>query len=122
MNVAWVQEQCLTLPHTTEVVQWGDHLVFKVGRKMYAVTSLSPGGNAMSFKCSPEQFAELVECAGVVPAPYLARAHWVALETFDALPPVEIKKHLRNAYDLVFAKLPAKTRKGLNAGLQGSNP
>jgi len=29
-------------PHTTEEVLWGGDLVFKIGCKMYAVTSLEP--------------------------------------------------------------------------------
>ena len=67
----------------------------------------------MSFKSAPEEFAELTEQPGVVPAPYLARAHWVALETDDALPRAEIQRRLRRAYDLVFARLPKKTQAAL---------
>ncbi len=47
------------------------------------------------------------------PAPYLARAQWVALETEDALSVAELKQRLRNSYDLVFARLPRKTREAL---------
>ena len=46
-------------------------------------------------------------------APYLARAQWVTLETEDAIPRPELKRLLRQAYDLVFAKLPKKTQAGL---------
>jgi predicted DNA-binding protein (MmcQ/YjbR family) len=34
---------------------------------------------------SPEDFEELIERPGIIPAPYSARATWVALETFDAM-------------------------------------
>ena len=64
----------------------------------------------MSFKCTPEKFAELVERKGIVPAPYVARYHWVALERFDALGEKELKILLRTAYDLVLAKLPKKLK------------
>jgi predicted DNA-binding protein (MmcQ/YjbR family) len=110
MNIEWVRRYCLSLPHTTEKVQWENDLVFKIGGKMYAVVVLEPGPHCMSFKCTPEEFAELVERPGIVPAPYLARALWVALETEDALPRAEIKRLLRQAYDLVLAKLPKKTQ------------
>ncbi len=80
---------------------------------MYAVTALDPGEDWLSFKCTPEEFAALVEQPGLVPAPYLARAHWVALETEDALTRAEIKRLLRQAYDLVIVKLPKKTRQAL---------
>ena len=114
MNVDWVRAYCLTLPHTTEQILWGDDLVFKIGGKMYAVVVLTPHHKVvMSFKCTPEVFAELVERPGVIPAPYSARSHWVALEREDALPRTEIKRLLRQSYDLVVAKLPKKTQASL---------
>src|SRR2546426_11000692 len=113
MNVDWVRKHCLSLPHTTETVQWGDDLVFKIGGKMYAVAALEPGDHWLSFKCAPHDFARLVEQVGVMPAPYMARAQWVALETEDALSRPEIKRLIRQAYDLVFAKLPKKTQAAL---------
>jgi predicted DNA-binding protein (MmcQ/YjbR family) len=64
----------------------------------------------MSFKCSPEDFAELKEREGIRPAPYMARAQWVALETPDTLTPAELQQFVRRSYDLVFAKLPKKVQ------------
>lgn len=106
----WLRDYCLCLPHTTEHVPWGDDLVYKIGGKMYAASALTPLGHRMSFKCTPEDFAELTERPGVVPAPYCARMHWVALETEDALPRAEIKRLVRIGYNLVFAKLPKKVQ------------
>ena len=108
MNVEWVRAHCLSLPHTTEHVLWGDDLVFKIGGKMYAAAVMAPRKIAMSFKCTPEEFAELVERPGIIPAPYSARMHWVALEREDALPRAEIKRLIRESYDLVIARLPKK--------------
>src|SRR4051794_29310670 len=108
MAVEWVRRFCLALPHSTETVQWGNDLVFKVSGKMYAVLALEPGKHWISFKCSDQEFAELVEMPGIIPAPYLARAKWVALESEDALPRVELERFLRQAYGLVVAKLPKK--------------
>jgi predicted DNA-binding protein (MmcQ/YjbR family) len=105
-----VRKYCMSLPHTSETVQWGDDLVFKIGGKMYAVTCLEPAKVWLSFKCTPEDFADLTERPGIIPAPYMARAQWVGLESPDAIPSAELKKLLRNAYDLIFARLPAKTR------------
>jgi predicted DNA-binding protein (MmcQ/YjbR family) len=105
MDIDWVREYCLALPHTTEKVQWKDDLVFKIGKKMYAVVALEPGDHWLAFKCSPDEFSALVERRGIVPAPYLARAQWVALETYDALPADEIKRLLSEAYSLIFTKL-----------------
>ena len=113
MEIEWVRRYCMALPHTTEKVQWGNDLVFKIAGKMYAVAALEPGDHWLSFKCTPEDFAALIERPGVVPAPYMARAQWVALETEDALSPAEIKRRIRQSYDLVIARLPRKTRASL---------
>jgi len=100
----------MSLPHTTETVQWGSDLVFKIGGKMYAVGATEPSKTCLSFKCSSEDFADLTERPGIIPAPYLARVQWVALESEDTLPAAELKRLLRNAYDLVLAKLPRKAQ------------
>jgi predicted DNA-binding protein (MmcQ/YjbR family) len=114
MNIEWVRRYCMSLPRTTEQVQWGHDLVFKVGGKMYAAGPLEPPFDVcLSFKASPEEFADLCEIAGVIPAPYMARAQWVALESWDALNAAELKRLIRQSYDLVFAKLPKKTQAAL---------
>jgi predicted DNA-binding protein (MmcQ/YjbR family) len=113
MDIDWIREYCLALPHTTEKVQWGNDLVFKVGGKMYAVVALEPGDQWLGFKCTPEDFVALIERPGIIPAPYLARAHWVSLETSDALPRTEVERLLKQAYSVIFAKLPKKAQAGL---------
>ena len=113
MDIDWVRRYCLTLPHTTETVQWGSDLVFKIAGKMYTVAALEPGDHWLSFKCTPEDFDNLVEREGIIPAPYMARAHWVSLETENALVPAEIRKLIRQSYGLVIARLPKKTQASL---------
>jgi len=109
MDQESVRKFCLSLPNVTEDVQWKSDLLFRIGNKMFAVLSLDPTyGHCMSFKCTPEMFAELTERDGIVPAPYVARYHWVALERFDALKESELKSLIKNSYELVFAKLPKK--------------
>jgi predicted DNA-binding protein (MmcQ/YjbR family) len=106
---------CLSFPKVTEEVLWGNDLVFKIGGKMFAVIGLDPASDhCMSFKCTPEKFAELIERSGIMPAPYVARYHWVALESFDALREKELKALLRNSYDLVIEKLPKKMKAQLS--------
>ncbi|MCW5983350.1 MAG: MmcQ/YjbR family DNA-binding protein [Bryobacteraceae bacterium] len=118
MGIEWVRRFCLSLPHAAESVQWGNDLVFKVGGKMFAILPLEPSATALSFKCSPEEFAELIERPTIIPAPYLARAHWVALESEDALTPAEAKRLLRQAHELALAKLPKKLRAALRSGTE----
>jgi predicted DNA-binding protein (MmcQ/YjbR family) len=116
MNVDQLRKLCLCFPGATEQVQWGDDLVFKVAGKMFAVTPLIPAPVSLSFKVSPEDFAELTERPGIIPAPYLARAKWIALESRDALASSELAPLLRASYELVLAKLPRKTREDLAGG------
>ena len=113
MNIDWIRDLCLSFPQTTEQIQWGDDLVFKVAGKIHAITVLHPANIWLCFKVSPEKFAELTERPGIIPAPYLARAKWIALETKDALPSDELTRLLRESYDMVVAKLPKKTREAL---------
>jgi predicted DNA-binding protein (MmcQ/YjbR family) len=106
LNLEKLRKFCLSLPAATEQIQWGADLVFKVGGKMFAVAATEvDAGHRVSFKCSDEGFNELLEREGIVPAPYMARAKWVALETFDALSDRETQERIRESYDLVFAKL-----------------
>jgi predicted DNA-binding protein (MmcQ/YjbR family) len=112
VNLDWIRKCCLSFPHVTEQVQW-EALVFKVGGKIIAIAPLEPSNAVLSFKAAPDDFADLTERPGIIPAPYLARAQWIALESEDALPAAEVKKLLRKSYDLVFAKLPRKTQQQL---------
>lgn len=115
MDIDWLRQLCLSFPGATEQIQWGNDLLFKVGGKMFAAAPLEPAPVCLSFKASPEKFVDLTERVGIIPAPYLARAQWVALENQDALTLEELARLLRESYDLVIAKLPRKTREGLLA-------
>ncbi len=115
MDVESVRTFLLSLPDVAETMQWGDNLVFwvgdkKIGGKMFALVSLTPDRGVMSFAAGPEGFAELVEREGVFPAPYFARVHWVAVERWSTLPSSELKELLRCARELVYDKLPKRTK------------
>src|SRR5215468_6382989 len=113
-HLDWVRDFCLSLPHTTEDIQWGNDLLFRVVRKIYCVMPLEPQvAVKLSFKCTPEKFAELVEIEGIIPAPYMARNQWVALVDMNALRRDELKEVIENSYRLVVEKLPKKTQAGL---------
>ncbi len=112
MNLDKLRAHCLSHPGATEQIQWGADLVFKVGGKMFCVACTEPAPVAMSFKCDDETFAELIEREGAMPAPYLAKAKWVALETFDALPDRELTPLVTRAYEIIRDKLPQKTIAG----------
>jgi predicted DNA-binding protein (MmcQ/YjbR family) len=108
----WVRTFCLSLPHATEGVQWEHDLLFRIAGKMFCVANLEPGMSPtkIAFKCTPEKFAELVEIDGIIPAPYMARNHWVAMLDMDALRQPEIKELIQSSYHMILEKLPKKTQ------------
>lgn len=113
----WVRAFCLSLPHATEGVQWEHDLLFRIAGKMFCVANLEPGMSPtkIAFKCTPEKFAELVEIEGIIPAPYMARNHWVAMLDIDALRQPEIKELIQESYQMILEKLPKKTQADLQA-------
>ncbi|MEM7301493.1 MAG: MmcQ/YjbR family DNA-binding protein [Pseudomonadota bacterium] len=109
---------CESLPATTKVVQWGGAHVWKVGGKIFAISSHwgkddgIPGdpNNRISFKCRDFSYQLLIEQDGIVPAPYLARAKWVQVEDQSALTTDELKAYISAAHDIIASKLTKKAR------------
>ncbi len=105
---------CLAQPGATEHMQWRVDAVFKVGGKMFAVACTDftdyPDVPVCSFKCDADTFAELCERDGIVPAPYLARARWVALREWSALSDKALMQLVAQGYSLVRAGLPKKVQ------------
>lgn len=120
----WVREFCLSLPHATEDVQWEHDLLFRIAGKMFCVANLEPGMSPtkIAFKCTPAKFAELVELEGIIPAPYMARNHWVAMLDMDALRQSELKELIRDSYQMVLEKLPKKTQAGFSKTASAKPP
>jgi len=116
MDAERAREFLLKLPHVCETRQWGENLVFwagdkAIGGKMFALLNLDgDGGAVISFAAGAEAFYELVERDGLIPAPYFARIFWVAAEGWSALRNAEWEELLRAAHEIVFTKLPPRTR------------
>lgn len=116
MDIEEIRRFCLSLPFATEDVKWGNDLTFSVGKKMFAVTGLETAEQtSVSFKCTPEKFAELVEKDGIIPAHYVARYHWITLEKLDALSASELKDLIKQSYQLVWDKLPKSLKNKLSS-------
>jgi predicted DNA-binding protein (MmcQ/YjbR family) len=112
-----VRAFCLSLPHATEDVQWEHNLLFRIAGKMFCIANLEPAVSPtkICFKCTPEKFAELVKIDGIIPAPYMARNHWVAMLDVDTLRQPEIKELIQASYKMIFEKLPKKMQSELGA-------
>ncbi|WP_294669700.1 MmcQ/YjbR family DNA-binding protein [uncultured Fluviicola sp.] len=114
MDIETVRTICKELPHVTEDVKWEHDLVFSIGLKMFCVTGLDETPVSVSFKVTNEEFEELSNSSGFRPAPYVARYKWVLLEDISMLKKSELQAYIRQSYELVKAKLPAKIRKELD--------
>jgi predicted DNA-binding protein (MmcQ/YjbR family) len=108
MKVDEIREYCLAFPEATEKLQWGDALCFKVRAKMFAVLGLDRP--RLTFKCTAETFAEMIEREDICPAPHLGHRNWIMLERLDALPGLELRDAIRQSYEMVAAKAPRKAR------------
>lgn len=113
MTIGDIQALCKKFPHVTEDVKWETHLCYCVGSKIFIITNPDGSPVTASFKVSDEDFIELSEREGFMPAPYLARYKWIHVDNISRFTKKEWTKYLEAAYKLVAAKLPAKTRKQL---------
>ena len=120
MDAERIRAFLLTLPHVVETMQWGANLVFwvgdkAIGGKMFALVNLDADGRAIiSYSAGQERYAELLEIEGILPAPYMARIFWVAIERWNVFRPSEWEQQLKAAHQLTFNKLPPKTRSVLD--------
>ena len=108
MTPRQIDAYCGKLPAAKRSVQWEGVIVFKVGGKMFAMIVPDDGGKPADlwFKSAPEHFDALSRSKGFRPAPYLARAKWVALDQPKILTPSQLKAYLKRAHAVIAAALP----------------
>ena len=112
MNIESLRRLCLSLPRVTEDIKWGSDLCFLIAEKMFCVAGTGADMTA-SFKCDEEDFNELCERDGIIPAPYMAKNKWVQIQRPSALSKSEWEHYVKKSYGLVASKLPKKTQKEL---------
>lgn len=112
MDLDTLRGICLSKKGTTEEVQWGEHLLFKVAGKMFCITNLEDA-NDTAFKVSDEDFDELPASEVFIPAPHLQRAKWLKVVRAEALKTADWEARIATSYELVKAKLPKKIKASL---------
>jgi predicted DNA-binding protein (MmcQ/YjbR family) len=105
---------CATLPGATHDIKWGVDLVYSAGGKMFAVTG-TDAIERLSFKVDSERFLELSDQPGMIPAPYLARASWIAVTESKRFARSEPEALVRRSYELVRAGLTKKAQAALGS-------
>lgn len=116
MTLAQYNAFCASLPHATNVVQWGDASVWKIGGKVFAIGGWNAGpALAVTFKCSALSFDILKTQPGLRPAPYLASRGflWIQRTDASAMSDASLKDYLRRSRLLAAGGLPKKVRAAL---------
>lgn len=113
MDLETLRTLCTAFPGVTEDIKWEKDLCFCVGGKMFVVTCPDEHPVPVSFKCTDEEFDELIARPGFRPSPYLARHKWVNVIDITLLAPTEWQRLTRQSYELVKNKLPKKIQASL---------
>lgn len=118
MNLETYYEYCLSKKGVTEHFPFDeDTLVFKVGGKMFALTSLlqwEKGAPSVNLKCDPERAAELrAEYDDIIPGWHMSKIHWNTVAVNKGVPDVMIKELIDHSYGLVFKSLSKKMQMGI---------
>lgn len=112
MDLANFREYCLSKPNATEGTPFGpDTLVFKVGGKIFAITSLDEIPPRANLKCDPDLALELRDrYEQVRPGYHMNKKHWNTVELEAGIPDTEIRKMIDHSYDLVAKRLSKSSR------------
>lgn len=113
MNLETYYEYCLSKKGVTEHFPFDqDTLVFKVGGKMFALSSLNQwekGQPSVNLKCDPERALELrAEYDAIQPGFHMSKTHWNTVSINNTLPTDLFKELIDHSYDLVFNSLSKK--------------
>lgn len=123
MNLETYYEYCLSKKGVTEHFPFdADTLVFKVGGKMFALSSLSQwekGEASVNLKCNPEHSEELrAQYNDIQPGFHMSKLHWNTIALNREVPDALIKELIDHSYELIFRSL---TKKAQNEILELQN-
>ena len=113
MNLETYYEYCLSKKGVTEHFPFDeDTLVFKVGGKMFALSSLSEwekGRPAVNLKCEPGRAEELrAEYDDIIPGWHMSKVHWNTIAINEGVRDALVKELIDHSYELIFKSLTKK--------------
>ena len=115
MNIQQLYEFCLSKKGVTEHFPFDeDTLVFKVGGKMFCLTSLKQWESnepSLNLKCDPDT-AELLraEYDAIHPGYHMSKKHWNTISINKDVSDALVKELIDHSYELVFTSLPNKIK------------
>lgn len=106
----------LALPYATEDLPFGpEHLVFKVGGKMFGIIGLDHSELRCTVKCDPDRAEELrMHYNAVEPGYHTNKKHWNTIYCNGDLDRKGVIAEIEHSYRLVYDSLP----KHIKADLQ----
>ena len=115
MNIQQYFEYCLSKKGVTEHFPFDeDTLVFKVGGKMFALSSLSAWENgtaSVNLKCDPEKAEELrANYDSIEPGYHMSKVHWNTVAFNGDVPDKMVRGLIDDSYDLVVKSLTKKAQ------------
>ncbi|MFP9099839.1 MmcQ/YjbR family DNA-binding protein [Flavobacterium sp. RHBU_24] len=113
MTITDFYDFCLSKKGVTEHFPFDeDTLVFKVGGKMFALSSLNGwerGNASMNLKCEPERALELrTEYDGINPGYHMSKVHWNTVTVKSDVPAKLLRELISHSYEMVFSSLTKK--------------
>ena len=106
MSADELREWCLSLPGASEDFPFAPGVsVFKVGGKMFALSSLGAEPLTVSVKCDPVLAESLRNSyASIVPGYHLNKRHWVTVTLNEDAEDRMVRDLVQDSYDLVKPK------------------
>lgn len=110
MDIQQYYEFCLSKKGVTEHFPFDeDTLVFKVGGKMFALTSIKDWENgipSLNLKCNPEKALELrLEYEAIHPGYHMSKIHWNTIYFNSDVSDKMMCELINHSYDLIFQSL-----------------
>ncbi|MBA4276546.1 MmcQ/YjbR family DNA-binding protein [Flavobacterium sp.] len=115
MHLETYYEYCLSKKGVTEHFPFDkDTLVFKVGGKMFALSSLNQwekGEPSVNLKCNPDYAQELRALYDdIQPAFHMSKVHWNTIAINNDVSDKLVKELIDDSYELVFKSLTKNTQ------------
>ena len=113
MNLETYYDYCISKKGVTEHFPFDkDTLVFKVGGKMFALSSLiqwEKGEASVNLKCDPERALELrAEYEDIIPGWHMSKIHWNTIYLNKNVSDKLILELIDHSYELIFKSLTKK--------------
>ena len=116
MSPAALRKLCLSFPGAWEDFPFGEvSSVFKVEKKLFAISALDASPLVVSVKCEPELAEQLRGSypGKVVPGYHLNKRHWNTVLCDGSLPDQMVRDMVEDSYDLIVAAMPRAVRERL---------